>query len=133
MPMLKHRDITRNRFGKFLATGQFAEVSLFHVLTTKRENRHHYVKLRSYSVPDLQRISFAEAMKAEFKPAKIGDSFGPTWSTHWFEVKVTIPEDWVNEEVEFRWDADCEGLLWSKDGVPIHGLITGKFPALGSE
>ncbi|KAJ1977602.1 Glycoside hydrolase, 38 vacuolar alpha mannosidase [Dimargaris cristalligena] len=125
MPMLKHRDITRNRFGKFLATGQFAEVSLFHVLTTKRENRHHYVKLRSYSVPDLQRISFAEAMKAEFKPAKIGDSFGPTWSTHWFEVKVTIPEDWVNEEVEFRWDADCEGLLWSKDGVPIHGLITG--------
>ncbi|KAJ1911829.1 Glycoside hydrolase, 38 vacuolar alpha mannosidase [Tieghemiomyces parasiticus] len=123
--MQKHRDITRDRFGKFLSSGQFGDVSLAHVLTTKIENGPDYVKLAVYSVPNQQRIPFADAAKASFKPTKAGSSFGPTWSTHWFKISVKVPKDWVGEEIEFRWDAGCEGLLWSTDGVPIHGLISG--------
>jgi hypothetical protein len=51
---------------------------------------------------------------AQFQPAKIGDSFGPTWATWWFHIKCRIPASWSGQTVWFRWDADCEGLIWSK-------------------
>lgn len=38
------------------------------------------------------------------------------WTTHWFEVKFVIPEDWSGSEVRFRWDSDSEAMVgfhWS--------------------
>ncbi|KAJ1651151.1 Glycoside hydrolase, 38 vacuolar alpha mannosidase [Dispira simplex] len=125
MGMQKHRAITRDRFSKFLSAGRFGDVSLFGQLTPKLVSGSPHVRLLVYSVPNLERISFTQAMQGEYRSTQEGESFGPTWSTHWFKVSVTLPDDWVGEEVEFRWDAGCEGLLWTTDGQPIHGLISG--------
>lgn len=89
------------------------------------EDEEH-VQLSVYSPPDLTRPTFDEATSNEFKPTKRGESFGPSWSTHWFKVKVKIPKDMLDQELlEFHWDASNEGLVWSEDGTPLQGLTGG--------
>ncbi|NP_001090678.1 alpha-mannosidase 2C1 [Xenopus tropicalis] len=68
-----------------------------------------------------QRISYEEAVKREFQPAQIGQTFGPTWWTCWFKVHVSIPKEWLGEEVHLRWVCDGEAMVW-KDGEPVQAL-----------
>jgi alpha-mannosidase len=84
------------------------------------------VKLSVYSVPDLARPSFEEATSHKFKPTKRGESFGPSWSTHWFKIQLTVPENMRNKKrLEFHWDANNEGMVWTEDGRPLQGLTGG--------
>ncbi|KAJ3348531.1 hypothetical protein HDU83_001283, partial [Entophlyctis luteolus] len=71
----KHRDITIARLDKFVQRGQFEDVNLNTALMKGRSSAT--VQLSVYGVPDLRRISFEEAMKGEYKPAQIGQWFGP--------------------------------------------------------
>lgn len=82
-----------------------------------------HVKLSVYSVPDLQRPPFKEATAHEFKPTSVGVAFGPSWSTHWFKIHLTVPQDLLKRErLEFHWDAGNEGLIWTEKGHPLQGL-----------
>lgn len=86
-----------------------------------------HVNLSVYSVPDLQRPPFENAVSHEFEPTHVGASFGPSWSTHWFRIRLTIPEDLLDKErLEFHWDAGNEGLVWSENGHPLQGLTGGE-------
>lgn len=65
-------------------------------------------------------------MKHDFKETQVGASFGPSWSTHWFKVVFTVPDDFKDEElVELHWDASNEGLIYTEDGMPLQGLTGG--------
>ncbi|KAJ3111536.1 Glycoside hydrolase, 38 vacuolar alpha mannosidase [Phlyctochytrium bullatum] len=121
--MQKHRSITVERLEKFIQTGQFSDVNLRSALWKKKTTQN--IALTVYSVPDLKRIPFSEAIKGEFRPAKVGDSFGPGWATHWFKVTLTVPADYAGEQVIFNFDPDCEGMIWSLDGVPQQGITPG--------
>lgn len=56
----------------------------------------------------------------------MGESFGPSWSTHWFKVTITVPPELQKKEhLEFHWDANNEGLIWTLDGDVVHGLTGG--------
>ena len=35
-----------------------------------------------------------------------------SWSTHWFSVEVTVPDEWAGKEVRFRWDSGGEAMVW---------------------
>lgn len=87
-----------------------------------------YVKLTVYSPPDLSRPSFKDATSKSFafRPTQVGESFGPSWSTHWFKVRITVP-DYLQkyDHVEFVWDANNEGLIWTENGDVVHGLTGG--------
>lgn len=84
------------------------------------------MNLSVYSVPDLQRPSFNDAVSHEFKPTSIGSLFGPSWSTHWFRIRLTVPQHMREKErLEFHWDANNEGLIWTEDGRPLQGLTGG--------
>lgn len=85
-----------------------------------------HVKLSVYDVPDLKRPLFKEATSHDFRPTKVGESFGPSWSTHWFKVQLTVPPDLSKKEhLELHWDANNEGMVWSDDGRPLQGLTGG--------
>lgn len=85
-----------------------------------------HIKLSVYSVPDLARPPFKDAVSHEFRSTKIGESFGPSWSTHWFRVQMTIPESMLKaERLELHWDANNEGMVWTEDGNPLQGLTGG--------
>ena len=85
-----------------------------------------HVKLSVYSVPDLARPTFKDATSHDFKPTHVGESFGPSWSTHWFKLGLTVPSNLKDKkQLEFHWDANNEGMVWSEDGVPLQGLTGG--------
>ncbi|KAJ3042014.1 hypothetical protein HDV00_008306 [Rhizophlyctis rosea] len=122
--MQKHRNITIERLEKFVQVGQFDDVNLSAALW-KHSPDSQYVKLKVYSVPDLKRISFDDAMKGKYTDTHVGEEFGPTWSTHWFKVSVDIPYDLAGEEVVLIFDPDSEAMIWSTDGEPLTGLTGG--------
>jgi len=70
-------------------------------------------------------VKFDEAVKGDYRPTKTGERFGPSWTTHWFDVRVDVPGDWGGGEVHFLWDCECEGLLWWEDGRPMQAFTGG--------
>ncbi|KAL4882791.1 glycosyl hydrolases family 38 N-terminal domain-containing protein [Aspergillus karnatakaensis] len=120
------RKIYTDRLGQFTSSGQYESQNLIGKLHEATTSDKEYVSLSVYSVPDLERPSFNEATSNEFKPTHIGATFGPAWSTHWFRIRLTIPEDLLDKErLEFHWDANNEGLVWTEDGHPLQGLTGG--------
>jgi alpha-mannosidase len=97
--------------------------SKFHNATADGKD---HINLSVYSPPDLARPTFKDATSHDFKATQVGASFGPSWSTHWFKIKLTVPKDMLKEEhLEFHWDANNEGLVWSEEGTPLQGLTGG--------
>lgn len=86
-----------------------------------------HVKLSVYDVADVHsRPFFKEIVDKEFRPTKVGESFGPSWSTHWFKVQLTVPKDFLKKELlELHWDANNEGMVYTRDGNPLQGLTGG--------
>ena len=56
---------------------------------------------------------------------KIGDKFGPSYSTHMFRVELRIPKKWVTDdaEIHFIWNGKCEASLYSpKNGKHLSAI-----------
>jgi alpha-mannosidase len=115
------KSLTQSRLGNFKG-GHFSDVNLSSALFTHRVDSPTYVELQAWSAPDRSKPSFEEAMKQTFKPAKKGDSFGPSWTNHWWKVSVTIPSYWEQyERVQFEFDPGCEAMIFTTDGTPLQG------------
>ena len=70
------------------------------------------------------RIPLEEARRLPYRPAEIGETFGPQWATYWFRLAATVPEAWAGRPVELVWDSGCEATLY-RDGEPVQGLVKG--------
>jgi alpha-mannosidase len=84
------------------------------------------IQIAVWHAPGTSRPTFDEAMKGEYEEARLGDQFGPSWSTHWFRLDITLP-DFMKKYplLELVWDANNEGLIWTDDGHPVQGLTGG--------
>ncbi|KAF9228240.1 glycoside hydrolase family 38 protein [Gyrodon lividus] len=112
------KNLTQNRLSTFLG-GHFEDVNLSSVLFIHKVDGPEFVDLQVWSAPGLTKPLFKEAMKQTFKPAKKGDSFGPSF-------KVTIPVYWQQHEcVQLEFDPGCEAMIFSTDGVPLQGITGG--------
>ncbi|KAF2831734.1 hypothetical protein CC86DRAFT_452695 [Ophiobolus disseminans] len=120
-----HR-IYQDRLRQFTDSGQYREQGIVGKLHEARASGSEWVNLSVYSPPDLSRPLFKDATSHEFQPTKVGESFGPSWSTHWFRVQLTVPKNMLKKKrLEFIWDANNEGLIWTEDGDTVHGLTGG--------
>ncbi len=72
----------------------------------------------------VDRISWAEAQALDYRPAAIGDRFGPLWATYWIQVRATVPEQWRGKRVDLLFVSQSESALWL-DGKIVQGLNTG--------
>ncbi|EJT75640.1 hypothetical protein GGTG_05573 [Gaeumannomyces tritici R3-111a-1] len=84
-----------------------------------------HLRISVWSCLGLTRPTFAEATGPanRYREARVGDSFGPSWSTHWFRLEMALPAELrAAEHVELRWDAGNEGTVWSASGDILHGL-----------
>ncbi|RDA94431.1 hypothetical protein CP533_2252, partial [Ophiocordyceps camponoti-saundersi (nom. inval.)] len=132
-PVFAHRpvgvpktSILKDRIEPFYKSGQYDKVNLLANLYKARFSGQPHVKLYVWSAPGQERPTFKEAVSHDFKETSTGASFGPSWSTHWFRVHLTVPKDVVDEElVVLEWDAGNEGLVWTHDGSPLQGLTGG--------
>ncbi len=74
-------------------------------------------------------VTFLDAVQGSFLPFRVGDGWGPPWSTTWFHVRGRVPDEWRGRNVVAVFDLGfegppgftCEALAW-KDGVPWHGV-----------
>ncbi|EER25893.1 Glycosyl hydrolases family 38 protein [Coccidioides posadasii C735 delta SOWgp] len=122
----KITSIYKDRLRQFTATGQYQGHNLVAKYHEAIVDDEQHVKLSVYSVPDLQRPPFKDVVSKQFKPTKGGEVFGPSWSTHWFKIQLTVPPSLTaKERLEFHWDAGNEGMVWSEDGHPLQGLTGG--------
>ena len=71
------KNLTQSRLSNFNG-GHFSDVNVSSVLFTHRLDGPEYVRLQVWSAEGLTKPTFEEAMKQKFKPAKKGDSFGPS-------------------------------------------------------
>ena len=69
----------------------------------------------------VDRIARDEALSLEYRPAELGERFGPLWATFWFRARGAVPEGWAGRRVDLLWYTDSEAALWL-DGVAAQGL-----------
>ncbi|KAI9895052.1 MAG: Glycoside hydrolase, 38 vacuolar alpha mannosidase [Vezdaea aestivalis] len=120
------RSLYKDRLAQFTGQGQYENQNLLAMMYEGKATGGDHVKLLVYSPPDLSRPTFEDATSQDFKPTSVGQSFGPSWSTHWFKVKLAVPASLIKKEhLEFHWDAGNEGLIWTEDGEPLQGLTGG--------
>ncbi|KAL6305038.1 glycosyl hydrolases family 38 N-terminal domain-containing protein [Sparassis latifolia] len=113
------KQLTKDRLSTFNG-GHFSDVNLSSMLFVHRLDDSSHVSLQIWSAPGLSKPSFEDAMKQKFRPAKKGESFGPSFS-------VNVPAYWDQyERVQFEFDPGCEAMIYTTDGVPLQG-ITGGF------
>uniref|UniRef100_A0A8C2VKB0 Alpha-mannosidase 2C1 n=1 Tax=Chinchilla lanigera TaxID=34839 RepID=A0A8C2VKB0_CHILA len=118
VPAVKHWRTALERVEKFVSPLYFTDCNLRGRLFG---DRRPVAALASFLTPE--RLSYEDAVQQDFRPAQVGDCFGPTWWTCWFRVELIIPEAWVGQEVHLCWESDGEGLVW-RDGEPVQGLTT---------
>ncbi|CAK5279299.1 unnamed protein product [Mycena citricolor] len=135
------KSLTRDRINQFNG-GHFGDVNLGAVLYERIEGGKNYVDLQVWSAPGRTKPTFAEAMKQEFKPAKKGDSFGPSCSSLLFiltdcssqsrdEPLVEGYTAYSSERIrpcsrqEVEFDPGCEAMIFDLDGTPVHGITGG--------
>src|SRR5204863_7299338 len=69
----------------------------------------------------VDRISWDDAQALEYRPAELGERFGPLWATYWFRVRAAVPEEWRGQRVDLLWSSGSEATLW-RDGRVVVGL-----------
>jgi alpha-mannosidase len=112
--------LRKDRLAGFVSKDQWQGINLLSVLYKKKNTN---LQIEVYSVPNLDRPSFQTAIAKTFRPTAVGESFGPSWSTHWFRITINIPV--YEDSLEFHWDSNSEGMIWTEDGDPVHGLTGG--------
>ena len=107
--MISHPEYTRRRLGRA------AERLRARVLAETRPVDELLV------AGPVDRISWDDARALDYRPAQLGERFGPLWATYWFRLRATVPEEWRGARVELGWYTDSEGTLW-RDGCVVAGL-----------
>eukprot|EP00117_Sycon_ciliatum_P016137 scpid24513/ scgid1061/ Alpha-mannosidase 2C1; Alpha mannosidase 6A8B; Alpha-D-mannoside mannohydrolase; Mannosidase alpha class 2C member 1 len=114
---MKFKRATLERAEKFISDIYFTDVNLRGQLypdTQPVEEIHHYGNSGRYLSP-------AQATGGRGE-VKVGDSFGPTWATHWFRVTAEVPERFAGQQVRLRWNTGCEAMVYSTENEPLQGL-----------
>ncbi|KAI1176742.1 glycosyl hydrolase family 38 domain-containing protein [Nemania sp. FL0916] len=118
--------IYKERISQFYSTGQWEKQNLLAMMYEGVASGSPSVQLWTWPAPGLSRPTFKDAMAGEYQPAQVGDKFGPSWATHWFKIVLRVPKDLRNKNhLEFQWDANGEGMVWTEDGKPLQGLSGG--------
>lgn len=90
--------------------------------------------LRAWHAPG-EPVSYAEAAAAVYHPFEVGQPWGPSWRTTWFEVTASVPPQWAGRHVEASLDLgfhgegpgfEAEALVYAAapphEGRPVKGL-----------
>ncbi len=74
-----------------------------------------------YIYDKIEPIPYKDAVKAKFKPIKVGAKWGKLWGCAWFRFKGEIPEEFEGLETGALIDLDGEGCVFV-NGSPDQGL-----------
>jgi alpha-mannosidase len=130
----KNRDITLARIGVttgwagFNPKGNVAPGRMDQNLCGRLWSRHdrNAVKISVAKTEGALVRPSREALESlDYRPAAIGEQFGPTWATFVFRLDITVPPCFQGCDVNLLWDSNSEALVMNADGVPRQGLVGG--------
>ncbi|MHB8618675.1 MAG: hypothetical protein ACYDAG_03750 [Chloroflexota bacterium] len=61
--------------------------------------------------PPVGRISWEEAQRLPYRPASLGERFGPLWTTFWFRLRARVPDQWHGRRIDLLWVSHSEAAL----------------------
>ncbi|KAK4328136.1 hypothetical protein Pmani_001416 [Petrolisthes manimaculis] len=121
----KNLKTTLPRINNYINSTRFREVNLVDRLYPDSAS----VELSHWALPGgsgaWEQWTFNTIVTQTFTPVSVGSSYGPTWTTHWFRLVFSIPDEWVGSEVRLRWASNSEAAVWSESGQLLQGLSTG--------
>lgn len=88
------------------------------------------LELAAWHVPG-EPVPVADALGASYQPFRVGERWGPPWSTTWFRARGSVPADWAGLRVEAVFDlgftggatgAQAEALAYTAAGTPLKGI-----------
>ena len=118
-PLQKHAELTRQRLQQFAGPEGLRGLVF---------PRRAPVAIQVFAAPG--RIPYAEALQGTYRPAQLGEVFGPQLVNPLVPRRDRYPAGWAGQEVHFLWDSSSEAKVWV-DGHPVQGL-TGSERAYGS-
>ena len=77
------------------------------------------VELARWDAPG-EPVPVADGLAADYRPAAVGDRWGPPWGTTWFRVRATVPAEHAGRPVELRLDL---GFDPERTGFHVEGLV----------
>jgi len=109
--------------GMISTSGLWSKLNLFSKLYPQRTP---LASLTHWALPGgsgaWENYTFQQIISQTFTPANVGDSFGPTWTTHWFRIHVEVPDSWAGKEVHIRWASGSEAAIYDTQGNMLQGL-----------
>ncbi|KAH7367850.1 alpha-mannosidase [Plectosphaerella cucumerina] len=122
----KITSLYKKRLVNFFTPGQWEKVNLLASLNYGQYSGAPHVQLSVWDAPGTTRPTFTEATADtnEYRPTQVGESFGPSWTTHWFRCALTLPPALCDQasHVELHWDCSNEATVWNARGEPLQGL-----------
>ncbi|KAI9155112.1 glycosyl hydrolase family 38 domain-containing [Paramyrothecium foliicola] len=122
----KITSLYKKRLVNFFTPGQWEKVNLMAMLNHGTYAGAPHVKLSVWDAPGTTRPTFSEATAESnnYRETHVGESFGPSWTTHWFRCSLTVPEALRSKDshVELHWDCSNEATVWTAQGEPLQGL-----------
>jgi alpha-mannosidase len=76
-------------------------------------------------------VPVGQGLAAPYEPARVGDRWGPAWTTSWFRLTGRVPREWAGLAVEAVVDLgfgttepgfSAEGLAYRADGTAVKAL-----------
>lgn len=106
--MLKHHDLTRRRLEQFFLRD----------LKPLIFGERHSLKIEINEEPAKDQFS---AEKGTWKEVSRGYEYGPAYTTFWFRLSGTVPQEWQDKNVVVHAEIGSERTLW-KDNSPFRGV-----------
>jgi alpha-mannosidase len=115
--MLKHPDLTEKRIARA-------------VVLIKDRIYSHYLPIAVEACAEPGEPSFpARIPESGFTPFKLGETWGPPWTTTWFRFSGTVPAEWAGRAVHalvrlgYKGGEGftSEGLVW-QEGQPTRAI-----------
>lgn len=74
------------------------------------------ISLRAEVFQTRDHLSPTEAQRAQYAVVEPGWRWGPAWSSAWFRLSGSIPDDWRGSIVALRFSSGTEALWWDEAG-----------------
>lgn len=71
-----------------------------------------------------EQVLYKNRLEGEYAPIKQGEVWGKVRDNAWFHLKGILPESWKNKKVVANLDFNGEGLIFSKEGIPLQGITS---------
>jgi alpha-mannosidase len=84
-----------------------------------------HVLMRAEYRHSIDPVPFADRLDGEFLAIEEGAKWGEAWESAWFHLKGKVPAKWAGRKVVAHLDFNGEGMVFSRDGLPLQGLTNG--------